>query len=480
MRMHLTCDPRRTAGGNCRIIRGMHILLVSPYELGRQPFSLAHPAALLRARGHSVALADLTLGSMPWETLARFDLIGVTLGMHTATRIAISLLPRIRTAAPRSRLVCYGLYGPPNAETLKSHGVDHVLGPEFETELLGLLTHPQGIKSGSQRVRFVTPDRAGLPALSRYAHLMLPDGGRKTVGFVETSRGCKYLCRHCPIVPVYQGRFRAIPQDVVIADAAQQIALGATHLSFGDPDFLNGPTHALRILKAVRKNWPTVTFDATVKISHVLGHEDLMPRLAEYGCLFLTSAAESFDDTVLGLLDKGHTAQDIACAVRITRASGIALTPTFVPFTPWTTLETYLELLTRVRDLALINSVTPIQLVIRLLVPAGSYLLQIPGFRERLGEFSGEVLGYPWAHVDPRVDRLQEEAQHCVEKGEAEERGRLEIFSGLWSLAHKALGQSPPALKPDEAGPESPHLSEPWYCCAEPTAAQLADCAVGS
>lgn len=458
---------------------GMHILLVSPYELGRQPFSLAHPAALLRSRGHSVVLADLTLGSMPWETLGQLDLIGIVLGMHTATRIAISLLPRIRATAPKARLVCYGLYGPPNADALMHLGVDHVLGPEFETELLRLLDDPEAAANTATRVRFVVPDRIGLPALSRYAHLLLPDGGRKTVGFVEASRGCKYLCRHCPIVPVYEGRFRAIPPAVVIADAAQQIAQGATHLSFGDPDFLNGPTHALRILKAVHENWPAVTFDATVKISHILAYEELMPRLSEYGCLFLTSAAESFDDVVLGLLDKGHTAQDIACAVHIARASGIALTPTFVPFTPWTTLETYLELLTRVRDLALINSVTPIQLVIRLLVPEGSRLLEIPDFRGRLGAFSGEVLGYPWAHTDPRVDNLQSQAQRWVEQAEGEGRGRLEIFTGLWSLAHESLGRRPPALGEDQAGPASPHLSEPWYCCAEPTAAQLADCAVG-
>ena len=457
----------------------MHILLVSPYELGRQPFSLAHPAALLRARGHSVALADLALGSMPWETLARFDLIGIVLGMHTATRIAISLLPRIRATAPKARLVCYGLYGPPNADVLTRHGVDYVLGPEFETELLRLVGDPQATAGAAPRVRFVVPDRTGLPALSRYAHLVLPDGARKTVGFVEASRGCKYLCRQCPIVPVYEGRFRAIPPEVVIADAAQQIAQGANHLSFGDPDFLNGPTHALRILETLHKNWPTVTFDATVKISHILIYEEIMPRLSEYGCLFLTSAAESFDDAVLALLDKGHSAQDIDQAVRVARDVGIALTPTFVPFTPWTTPETYLELLTRVRDLGLINSVTPIQLVIRLLVPEGSRLLDIPGFRERLGRFSGEVLGYPWTHADPRVDSLQSQAQRWVEQAEGEGRERFETFSGLWSLAHESLGRKAPALKHDQAGPVSPHLSEPWYCCAEPTAAQLAECAVG-
>jgi len=458
---------------------GMRILLVSPYEIGRQPFSLAHPAALLRRRGHSVVMADLTLGSLPWESLAEFELIGISLGMHTATRIAANLLPQLRVRARTARLVCYGLYGPPNAQALKDAGVDVVLGPEFEGGLLELVATLTGTKESSQRVEFVVPDRTGLPGLGRYAHLVLPNGGRKTVGFVEASRGCKYLCRHCPIVPVYEGRFRAIPRDTVIADAEQQIALGATHLSFGDPDFLNGPMHALRILKTVHTRWPEVTFDATIKISHILTHKDLIPLLREYGCLFITSAAESFDDAVLGLLDKGHTGDDIERAVAITRASHVALTPTFVPFTPWTSLDDYLGLLTRVRDSALINSVTPIQLVIRLLVPEGSYLLRLPGFRERLQPFSGELLGYPWVNTDPQVDALQTKAQHWVEKADSEGLSRFETFAGLWALAHEALGRRAPKLDPGAAGPLSPHLSEPWYCCAEPSAAQLAAVAAG-
>ena len=458
---------------------GMRILLVSPYELGRQPFSLAHPAALLRSRGHNVVLSDLTLGSLPWNRLSEFELIGVSLGMHTATRIAANLLPQVRDRARHARLVCYGLYGPPNAQALKNAGVDVVLGPEFEGELLALVAELTGTEEISRRVQFVVPDRTGLPALSRYAHLMLPQGGRKTVGFVEASRGCKYLCRHCPIVPVYEGQFRAIPRETVIADAAQQIALGATHLSFGDPDFLNGPTHALRILEAVHTQWPMVTFDATIKISHILSHRALIPVLREYGCLFVTSAAESFDDAVLDRLDKGHAGEDIAQAVAITRACDIALTPTFVPFTPWTSLEDYLELLARVHDLALINSVTPIQLAIRLLVPEGSYLLRLPGFRERLKPFAADLLGYPWVHPDPRVDTLQANAQRWIEKAEGEGLGRFETFVGLWDLAHGALGRSAPTLDPGTAGPLSPHLSEPWYCCAEPTTAQLAASAAG-
>ncbi len=457
---------------------GMKILLISPYELGRQPFSLAHAAGLLRPRGHELVLVDLAQGSLPREGLETFDLIGIALGMHTATRIATSLLPMLREKAPSAKLVCFGVYAPPNRGLLEGLGVDVVLGPEFENELIALTG---GAGSGpGLKVSFVVPDRKGLPSLTRYAHLQLPGGGRRTVGFIEASRGCKYLCRHCPLVPVYEGRFRAIPRELVIADAEQQIAEGATHLSFGDPDFLNGPTHALRVLETLHERWPQVTFDATIKISHILTHRDLLPRLREYGCLFITSAAESFDDTILGFLDKGHTGQDIDQAVALARQAGIAIAPTFVPFTPWTTLEGYIDLLTRVRDLGLINSVSPIQLVIRLLVPEGSYLLRIPGFRDRLQAFTDAILGYPWANPDPQVDVLQARLQSWVERAEGEGLDRLSAFAGLWRLAHEAAGRKAPPLAGDCAGPHIPRLSEPWYCCAEPTTSQLARCAVGA
>lgn len=459
---------------------GMKVLLISPYELGRQPFALAHPAALLRAQGHHVTLLDLSLSTLPRDTLKEFGLIGISLGMHTATRIALSLLPDLRGRAPLAQIVCYGVYGPPNTAILKGAGVDTVLGPEFENALTGLAQTPPKTVESPQKVQFVLPDRSGLPALKRYAHLILPGGGRKTVGFVEASRGCKYLCRHCPIVPVYEGHFRAIPREIVLGDIEQQVALGAAHISFGDPDFFNGPTHALRIIEAMHASWPELTFDATIKISHILAHKELIGALARMGCLFITSAAESFDDAVLEKLDKGHTGDDIAEAVAITRACGVALAPTFVPFSPWTLLEDYVLLLTRLRDLALINSVPAIQLVIRLLVPEGSYLLRLPGFREGIAPFAGEILGYPWKSADPRVDSLQRQAQEWAERADSEGWGRFETFKGLWEQAHEALGRAAPPLDPAMAGPGIPHMSEPWYCCAEPTTTQLARCASGA
>jgi radical SAM superfamily enzyme YgiQ (UPF0313 family) len=461
--------------------RPLRAVLISPYELGRQPFALAEPAAWLAREGVEVTLIDLSQSRLDEPALARADLVGLSLGMHTATRIALEALPRIRRLAPRAHLVAYGLYAPVNADLLTRLGVATVLGGECEGELAALARRLargeppplQGPRVCLDRLAFLVPERRGLPPLSRYARLILPDGSRKTVGFVEASRGCKHLCRHCPMVPIYHGRFRVVAVDVVLADIRQQVQAGAQHVSFGDPDFFNGPTHALRVLQAMHAEFPWLTFDATIKIQHLVQHARLLPALKRLGCLFITSAAEAVDDDILARLGKNHTAADFERAIALTRSQGIALAPTFVAFTPWTTLEGYIGLLAKLVELRLVEAVPPVQLALRLLVPQGSYLLELAGFRALIEAFDPLTLGYPWRHRDPRVDRLQQEAEAWVAQAQAKGLPRPQTFARLWQIAHQAAGREAPALPDGFAGQPIPHLSEPWYCCAEPTRGQL-------
>ena len=153
------------------------------------------------------------------------------------------------------------------------------------------------------------------------------------------------------------------------------------------------------------------------------------------------------------------------------RSTGIALAPTFVAFTPWTTLEGYRDLLERIAALGLVASVPPVQLTIRLLVPNGSRLLELADVRDLVGPFDRALLGYPWRHTDPRVDELQARLADLVEHGGA--NPREETFAQAWGIAHAALGAPAPTL-PSELGAPIPSHSEPWYCCAEPTGEQLA------
>ena len=458
----------------------LNVVLINPYELGRQPFALAQPTAWLKESGHRVRCLDLSLQELDGEILGDADLIGVYVGMHTATRIAVEAMPRIRKLAPQAHVSVYGLYAPMNDSLFRSLGAKSVFGGEIEPDLVGLADQlsrgldPEQAEAVIKlsKVDFRVPDRSKLPDISRYTHLRLGDGAIRTVGFTEGTRGCKHLCRHCPIVPVYKGKFRIVPVDIVIADIRQQVAAGAEHISFGDPDFLNGPTHSLRLVRALHSEFPNLTYDVTIKVEHIIKSPDVLPVLKETGCLFIISAVEAVDDDVLRFLDKNHTSADFDIAVKLLRDVDISFAPTFVAFTPWTTLRGYVELLHRLVSLRLVDSVPPIQLAIRLLIPAGSYLFHIPGFNEMVDEYDERLLGFPWKNTDPAVDTLQRRVQELVESGEQQGLDRKDVFTRIWSLAHEALGEPIPLL-PSDLGDPIPHMSEPWYCCAEPTSQQL-------
>jgi len=462
-------------------------VLISTYDLGHQPFGLASPAAWLKREGLDVECVDLARQELDDRVVQDADLIAFHLPMHTATRLAAAVIRKSRRLNPSSRICAYGLYAPLNDVWLRSLGVDDVLGVEFEADLSALATRvansappavdpalPEAQRSSPRRLpklQFITPDRSGLPPLNRYASLQASDGTRRVVGYTEASRGCRHLCRHCPVVPVYDGEFRVVQTDVVLADTRTQVAAGAEHITFGDPDFFNGPTHAMRIVQKLHEEFPAVTYDVTIKVEHLLKHAELLGRLAGTGCLFVTSAVESIDDRVLGLLDKGHTRQDFEESVRLCRDAGVTMVPTFVPFHPWMTLDDYCELLDTIVRLDLVDHVAPIQLAIRLLVPSGSRLLELTEMRQVTGSFDAKTLTYHWVHPDPRVDDLQAAVSALV--GRRLTSHRRELFEAIRILAYQRAGRPEPQRLDPGSGVLVPQVDEPWYCCAEPNPEQL-------
>jgi radical SAM superfamily enzyme YgiQ (UPF0313 family) len=436
----------------------VRVLLVSTYELGRQPFGLASPAAWLRRDGHEVTCLDLAVDTPGAGVIAQAEMIAFFLPMHTATRLAARVIPRFRALNPRARFCCYGLYAPLNEGYLRSLGVDAVIGGEFEGPLARLAAGGESACGVSTvRLRFIAPDRSDLPPLSQYAHLRVDDS-RRLAGYTEASRGCKHLCRHCPVAPVYGGRFRVVDREAVLEDVRRQVAAGARHITFGDPDFLNGPAHAFAILRALHQEHPSLTYDVTVKIEHLKRNRRAIGVFKETGCLFVTSAVESVENEVLERLQKGHTREDFIQVARDCREAGLALAPTFVPFTPWTTMAGYRELLRLLAGLDLVDNVPPVQLGLRLLITAGSRLLELPEVRVLAEPFDPASLVYPWRHRDPELDELSAEilAFAASHKG-----SRREAFMRIWELAcNKRLPKNFDLL-PRAA---VPYLDEPWYC----------------
>lgn len=426
----------------------MKILLISTYDLGHQPFGLASPKTWLARDGHQVRSLDLAVAKLDEAAVRDAEMAAFYLPMHTATRLALPVIAKVKRLNPSARLVAYGLYAPLNEELLRASGIETIAGGEFEAALVALARGEKIEPVSLDRLQFLKPDRSDLAGAYAQLHHA---GQSKRVAYTEASRGCKHVCRHCPIVPVYQGQFRIVQREIVMEDVRQQIAAGARHVTFGDPDFFNGPTHALRIVENLHAEFPSVTYDATIKIEHLLKHRDLLPALRDTGCLFIISAVESLDDAVLEKLEKHHTRCDFLETVELMRANALTLQPTFIAFTPWTTIEGYRNFLRTLAELELVENVAPIQLALRLLITSKSRLLELDEIE--LLPFDAQSLAYPWKHRDPEVDRLAAGAFRIV----AGKGTRSEIFERLAELVE---------LKDFKlvARAAIPYLDEPWYC----------------
>jgi radical SAM superfamily enzyme YgiQ (UPF0313 family) len=450
----------------------MRILLVSTYELGHQPLHAASPAAALRAAGHEVRCLDTSVE--PWrpELAGWADAVGFSVPMHTAMRLALPRAAAVKAAHPDTPVCFYGLYAPVSRDLTVGRLADRIIAGQYERALVdwvdGLAGQPAA--GGDPQVVYLGRDRPGLPArdllppLERYAHLEA-GGGQRRVGYVEATRGCLHTCRHCPVPTVYGGRFRAVDREVVLDDIAELARLGARHITFGDPDFLNGPTHALRLVRRMHERWPDLTFDCTTKVDHVLAHAELWPAFAEAGCLFVVSAFESVNDAILDRLDKGHTTAEASEMVGLLRRHGVEVRPSWLPFTPWTTLEDVRDLLAFVAEHDLIANVDPVQYTIRLLLPEGSLLLDHPDLQPHLGPYDAERLTYTWRAADPRVDALQAELARLVERRVSEGASTTETFLDVNAAVVEAAGGGGGGPQIAVGSTEGrPRLTEPWFC----------------
>ena len=456
----------------------MRVLLVSTYELGHQPLHVASPAAALRKAGHEVRCLDLSVerwdaGALEWAQAA-----GFSVPMHTAMRLAMRAAAGVRRARPELPVCFYGLYAPVSRDLTVGALADRAIAGEYEPALTAWVGElaaggPPDARADESLIQlgrgeFELPARDLLPPLERYAHLAL-GGDERLVGYVEASHGCVHRCRHCPVPTVYDGRIRIVGADTVVRDIARLVELGARHITFGDPDFLNGRRHSLRVVQAMHERFPELTFDCTTKVEHILRDAELWPALAGAGCLFVVSALESVNDEILERLDKGHTTEEAARAIALLREQGIEVRPSWMPFTPWTTPGDVVEMLDFVAEHDLVGNVDPVQYTIRLLLPEGSLLLERPDMRPHLGGYDAERLSYRWTPIDPDSDRLQARLAALVEQSAAGSEPIPETFAKVRAAALEAAGRSPsPAgrAEPILAGSTEgrPRLTEPWFC----------------
>ena len=454
----------------------MRVLLISTYELGHQPLHVASPAAALRRAGHEVRCLDLSV--QPWDpgALEWTQAVGFSVPMHTAMRLALSAGRRVRREHAGLPICFYGLYATVSRQLLDREFAARVIAGEYEPALTAWVDELAAQRAPApaaerpiihlQRGTFDPPARELLPGLERYARLAV-GGEERLVGYVEASHGCVHRCRHCPVPAVYDGRIRVVQAETVLRDVVRLAEMGARHITFGDPDFLNGWRHSLEIVRTLHERLPELTFDCTTKIEHVLEHADVWEEMAASGCLFVVCALECVNDEILGRLDKGHTTAEAVQALELLRAHGIETRPSFMPFTPWTTPRDVLDIVDFVAAQDLVANVDPVQYTIRLLVPEGSLLLERKDLREHLGPYEAERLSYPWRSADPAADRLQGRLSALVQQSAAGHEAAGLTFARIRAAVREANGE--PAGPEPEAIPMGstegrPRLTEPWFC----------------
>lgn len=461
------------------------ILLVSCYELGHQPHAVALPMAFLEREGISAECLDVSVEGMDVEKLSEARLCAISVPMHTALRLGARVARKVREINPDCHICFYGYYAHLNAPYLLQEFADSCMSGEFEKPLVelvksvmagdmennmdGVWTKDKPAKPYLNRLPFPTPSRKNLPPLSKYAHI-IRNNVLEPAGYVEASRGCLHTCRHCPIPPVYGGRFFVIPQDVVLSDIRQLVQAGATHITFGDADFLNGPGHSLRIVRAMHDAFPELTFDFTAKVEHVLRYRDTVAEFKALGCAFMISAIESLSDAVLARLQKGHTRDDVLEMVCFLDTISLPIRPSFVPFTPWSTRKDFMDILDFVGSHNLIYQVDPVQFSLRLLIPPGSLLLEEPSVWAHIRGLDQENFTYVWDHPDSAMDELYHRLARLVMKDVEEEKDEAVTFEKIKALAFEVLDmdgverflRNVPHLS--VGGMKPPRLTESWFC----------------
>ena len=464
----------------------MRVLIVSTYELGHQPVHAASPAAALQAAGHEVRALDLAVEMWDAAVLEGTDALAFSVPMHTAMRIAAAAAQAARRLRPEVPICFYGLYGEMAPVLDPSHPKDRALAGEYEPALVAWVDALAGVNGSAPASAEViqltkhpygAPARELLPPIDRYARLVI-GGQERLAGYVEASHGCVHKCRHCPVPVVYDGRIRIVGADVVLADIARLVDAGARHITFGDPDFLNGWRHSRNVVRAMHAQFPELTFDCTTKVEHILEHAHVWPEFADAGCLFVISALESLNDEILERLDKGHVAAEAGQAIALLRRHGIETRPSWLPFTPWTSFADVLDILDFVAGMIWLGTSIRCSTRSACCCRRGRCCWRCPTCSRTLGLTTPGSSATAGRRRTRRLTRFKPRCRRLW-RGCPPRHGYAASYAAVRALVLDAAGAVAAGRARDIAvdaarAAAQPRLTEAWFCCAEPTDVQFA------
>ena len=168
---------------------------------------------------------------------------------------------------------------------------------------------------------------------------------------------------------------------------------------------------------------------------------------------------------MLDVLDKGHTRSDIMQALDIMKKAKISWRPSLLPFTPWSTLDDYVELLDFVRTHDLIQNIDSVQFSLRLLIPPGSALLGHHANADWIGDLDSANFTYRWIHPDWQMEQLWSQINRVVRQSQNEDIDPSKTFSVIEELAYTMAGKTPSFTRiVSQKRPIPAGLTESWFC----------------
>ncbi|MBO2537224.1 arsinothricin biosynthesis radical SAM protein ArsL [Rummeliibacillus suwonensis] len=415
----------------------MNILLISNFEGGFQPNTVATAATPLIKAGFNVSILDTYVEGIVEEKFINQDLVAIAVPLFDAVSAGVEISKRVYQINPRAHITFFGQHATINANRLAGKYSDscicgeweqpltllakHISG-EHQEELPGVLFAENALKGETippymSRNHLDLPSRHLLPPLYKYPQKQINKilQSEAVVGSTEIARGCHHKCLYCSVFAAYGGKVILVPEDIVLEDVRSLVKGGMTHLTFIDADFFNAKYHGIKILRKLHQEFPQLTYDFTTRIDHILENKDTLQEMKKLGVKFITSALEFPSEEVLDAVAKDTSVADIEEAITYLREIGIQLNPTFIMFNPWSKLEDLTTFRTFVEDNELGKIIDPIQYETRLYLYKGSPLLSKESIKAL--ELKEYEFYYDWKHPDSRLDELYYEMLTPAEEG---------------------------------------------------------------
>jgi radical SAM superfamily enzyme YgiQ (UPF0313 family) len=241
--------------------------------------------AALVPQEHEVVIIDENIEPIDFESLRRFDVIGVT-GMVVQAERMCEILRQLRTLP--GVVVVGGPFVTVSEGTFEALCDVRFIGEAEETwpAFLKALASSDPFEARYEQTEKTDMTRVPIPRFD-----LLKQGRYGTVP-VQFSRGCPFLCEFCDIITIFGRRPRVKRPEQVLAELDALTAQGFNSCFLVDDNFIGNKVEAKRLLRRViewqeERGFPvTFTTEASINLANDRELIDLMVK-ANFRSVFI-------------------------------------------------------------------------------------------------------------------------------------------------------------------------------------------------